>query len=216
MLSLDEWNVWYKAHTPADLRKPGWPRAPKLIEEIYNFEDALIVGGALITMINNADRVKAACLAQLVNVIGPIMTQTGGPAWRQTIFHPFAQASRHTRGEVLRTKVETGTYSAGAHSDLAYILCSVVHDRQTGAVTVLALNRHVTDEIELEVELRGFGKQNVTVATELHHRNLKAINSVDATDEVAPKKLSEVAIAGQVLHAKLKPLSWNVLVTSPE
>ena len=94
MLSLDEWNVWYKAHTPADLRKPGWPKAPPLIEEIYNFEDALIVGGALITLINNADRVKAACLAQLVNVIGPIMTETGGAAWRQTIFHPFAQASR--------------------------------------------------------------------------------------------------------------------------
>ena len=99
MLSLDEWNVWYKAHTPADLRKPGWPQAPPLIEEIYNFEDALIVGGALITMINNADRVKAACIAQLVNVIGPIMTETGGAAWRQTIFHPFAQASRYARGE---------------------------------------------------------------------------------------------------------------------
>ena len=91
MLSLDEWNVWY-AHAAADLRKPGWPKAPQLIEEVYNFEDALIVGGALITLINNADRVKAACLAQLVNVIGAIMTETGGPAWRQTIFHPFAQA----------------------------------------------------------------------------------------------------------------------------
>jgi alpha-N-arabinofuranosidase len=216
MLSLDEWNVWYKAHTPEDLRKPGWPKAPELIEEVYNFEDALIVGGALITMINNADRVKAACIAQLVNVIGPIMTQIGGPAWRQTIFHPFAQASRHVRGEVLRTKVETGTYSTATHSDLAYVLSSVIRDSQTGAVTILALNRHTTDEIELEVELRGFGgEQNVTVATELHHKNLKAINSTDATDEVAPKKLSEVAIAGQVLRAKLKPLSWNVIATSP-
>ena len=94
MLSLDEWNVWYKAHTPSDLRKPGWPQAPRLIEEVYNFEDALIVGGVLITLMNNADRVKAACLAQLVNVIGAIMTEPGGPAWRQTIFHPFSQAAR--------------------------------------------------------------------------------------------------------------------------
>jgi alpha-N-arabinofuranosidase len=215
MLSLDEWNVWYKAHTPEDLRKPGWPKAPKLIEEIYNFEDALIVGGALITMINNADRVKAACIAQLVNVIGPIMTQTGGPAWRQTIFHPFAQASRYAHGEVLRTKVDTGTYGTATRADLPFILSSVVHDSQTGAVTVLALNRHTADEIELEVELRGFDTaRKVTGATELHHKNLKATNSMDATDEVAPKKLSEVAIAGQVLRAKLKPLSWNVIATS--
>lgn len=114
MLSLDEWNVWYKAHTPADLKKPGWPKAPPLLEEIYNFEDALVVGGALIILINNADRVKAACLAQLVNVIGAIFTEAGGPAWRQTIFHPFAQASRHERGQVLRTKVQTGTSQRSA------------------------------------------------------------------------------------------------------
>jgi alpha-N-arabinofuranosidase len=216
MLSLDEWNVWYKAHTPADLRKPGWPKAPKLIEEMYNFEDALIVGGALITMINNADRVKAACIAQLVNVIGPIMTEGGGAAWRQTIFHPFAQASRYVHGEVLRTKVETGTFSTATHADLPFVLPSVVHDTQTGAVTILALNRHTTDEIELEVELRGFdAARTITVATELHHKDLKAINSVEATDEVAPTKLSDVAISKATVRAKLKPLSWNVIVTSP-
>jgi alpha-N-arabinofuranosidase len=157
MLSLDEWNVWYKAHTPDDLRKPGWPQAPKLIEEIYNFEDALIVGGALITMINNADRVKAACLAQLVNVIGPIMTETGGPAWRQAIFHPFAEASRFARGEVLRAKIECERFATERHEDLPYLLAAVVYDERRDSVTILALNRHETDELQLELELRGFG-----------------------------------------------------------
>src|SRR3546814_7892503 len=82
MLSLDEWNVWYRARSGEQLRGQGWPEAPPLLEEIYNMEDALVIGGALLTMINHADRVKAACLAQLVNVIAPIMTETGGPAWR--------------------------------------------------------------------------------------------------------------------------------------
>lgn len=215
MLSLDEWNVWYKAHTPEDLRKPGWPKAPPLIEEIYNFEDALIVGGALITMINNADRVKAACIAQLVNVIGPIMTQTGGPAWRQTIFHPFAQASRYANGEVLRTRVETGTYSTKTHPDLPYVLSSVIHDKGSGAVTILALNRHTTDDMQLEVVLRGLGANRaVAVASELHHQDLKAINSQTAPHEVSPKPRSDVAIAGETVRAKLKPLSWNVIVTT--
>ncbi|HKE92890.1 MAG TPA: alpha-N-arabinofuranosidase [Povalibacter sp.] len=213
-LSLDEWNVWYKAHTPADLRKPGWPQAPKLIEEIYNFEDALIVGGALITMINNADRVKAACLAQLVNVIGPIMTETGGAAWRQTIFHPFAQASRYGRGEVLRAKVDTPTFSTATHPDLPFILASVIHDPESGAVSVLALNRHTTDEIDLEIELRGLGARKVTAASELHHHDLKAINSRDKRDEVAPRDRSDIAITGETLRAKLKPLSWNVIATA--
>jgi alpha-N-arabinofuranosidase len=215
MLSLDEWNVWYKAHTPDDLRKPGWPKAPKLIEEVYNVEDALIVGGALITMINNADRVKAACIAQLVNVIGPIMTETAGPAWRQTIFHPFAQASRYAYGEVLRAKVECDTFSTDTHERAPSILCSVVCDSETGSVVVFVLNRNTSDELALEIELRGFeGGLGVTTATELHHKDLKAVNSMNAGDTVAPKELANLKLSNGRLRATLKPLSWNVIVAS--
>lgn len=215
MLSLDEWNVWYKAHSPSDLRKPGWPKAPPLLEEIYNFEDALVVGGALITLINNADRVKTACLAQLVNVIGAIFTETGGPAWRQTIFHPFAQASRHARGQVLRTKVQTGTFSTQTHKDVPLLLSSVIHDEESGTVTILALNRSTMDEMQLDVELRGLGDaRKVTIASELHHSDLKAVNSKSAPDAVSPKIRNDVSIAKGVVSARLKPLSWNVIVTT--
>ena len=216
MLSLDEWNVWYKAHTPADLRKPGWPEAPRLIEEIYNFEDALIVGGALITLINNADRVKAACLAQLVNVIGPIMTETGGSAWRQTIFHPFAQASRHARGDVLRAKVDTASYATASHPKVPYLLSSVLHDESTGAVTILALNRHPTEAMQLECELRALGvDRKVTIAEELQHADLKAINTSAAPSEVSPVALEDVTVIDGIVRATFKPLSWNVIVTLP-
>ena len=94
MLSFDEWNVWYRTRRNRQERvKPDWPVAPEILEEPYNMLDALTFGGACISLINHADRVKAACLAQLVNVIAPIMTETGGPAWRQTIFYPFADFS---------------------------------------------------------------------------------------------------------------------------
>src|SRR6202012_385925 len=126
MLSFDEWNVWYKARAINDLRKPGWPSAPRLIEEVYNAEDALIVGGALIALMNNADRVKTACLAQLVNVIGPIMTEPGGPAWRQPIFHPFALAARHGHGRVMRTTVDSPVYSAKSFPEIPYLYSAVV------------------------------------------------------------------------------------------
>src|SRR3546814_1149675 len=103
-------------------------------------EDALVIGGALLTMINHADRVKAACLAQLVNVIAPIMTETGGPAWRQTIFHPFAQASRHARGNALRLKVDTGTFAAGNQQAAPLPVTAVVHDPDTGERKSTRLN----------------------------------------------------------------------------
>lgn len=214
MLSLDEWNVWYKARTPEDISQPGWPEAPKLLEEVYNFEDALVVGGALITLMNHADRVKAACIAQLVNVIGPIMTETGGAAWRQTIFHPFAQAANLARGNVLRTLVETGTFSAGKYDAAPLLLCSIVHDPETGGLTVFALNRHQTEDMALEVDLRGFGSLALSGGYELKHADLKAVNTADQPNEVAPVDHPNCQI-GKELTATLKPLSWNVFTLAP-
>jgi len=206
MLSLDEWNVWYKAHTPEDLRKPGWPFAPPLIEEVYNFEDALIVGGVLITLMNNADRVKVACLAQLVNVIGAIMTERGGPAWRQTIFHPFSQASRFGHGKVLRAAINT------TGGDL---LATVLHDETNGRASIFALNRNPQDEIQLAVELRGLGARQLVFASQLHHGDLKARNTRSAPDNVSPEDHPDARVSGSVLNATLQPLSWNVFVTEP-
>ncbi|HEY2685938.1 MAG TPA: alpha-N-arabinofuranosidase [Steroidobacteraceae bacterium] len=212
MLSLDEWNVWYKAHTPADLRKPGWPVAPKLIEEVYNFEDALIVGGVLITLMNNADRVKAACLAQLVNVIGAIMTEPGGPAWRQTIFHPFAQASRLGVGNVLRTHVETDSYAVGNYPKVDYLLSSVLHDPKSGRIVVFALNRSTDSDMSLTVELPDPGARRLKSASELHHKDLKAENTKGSPHAVAPRNHESAELKGRMLNATLKRQSWNVFV----
>jgi alpha-N-arabinofuranosidase len=215
MLALDEWNVWYKAHTPADLRQPGWPKAPKLIEEVYNFEDALIVGGALITLMNNADRVKAACLAQLVNVIGAIMTERGGPAWRQTIFYPFAQASQFGRGNVLRTRTQTDSYAIATYSKLDYLLTSVLHDEKTGRCTLFALNRSSTGEMKLSVDLSGLGNRKLVSASELHHPDIRAANTRPSPNTIVPTKHLNSSLSATQLQANLQPLSWNVFVTEP-
>ena len=217
MLSFDEWNVWYKAHTIEHMRKPGWPEAPALLEEIYNMEDALIVGGALITLLNNADRVKCACLAQLVNVIGPIMTETGGPAWRQTIFHPFALAARYASGRVMRTVVDTESFATATMPEVPYLLACVTEDPATGTSTILALNRNMRESIDLEVELRGLGKTRELIeASDLCHPDLKATNTRAAPDTVVPNTNTDVVVEGERIRAKLKPGSWTIIVTRAE
>jgi alpha-N-arabinofuranosidase len=213
MLSLDEWNVWYKAHTPSDLRKPGWPVAPPLIEEVYNFEDALIVGGVLITLMNNAHRVKVACLAQLVNVIGAIKTEPGGAAWRQTIFHPFAQAARFAHGKVLRANVQTESYATAAYPKVDYLLCSVMHDEDKGRTAVFALNRSSSEPMRLTVDLPGRGACTLVAASELHHADLKAENTRAQPDAVRPVDHPACVLQGNQVQATLRPLSWNVFVT---
>jgi len=104
-LSFDEWNVWYRARD-AEAMNGHHQEAPHSLEEIYNLEDALLVGGLLNTLMRHADRVKIACLAQLVNVIAPIMTNSKG-LFRQTIFHPYSWALQYARGSVLDVLIES-------------------------------------------------------------------------------------------------------------
>ena len=217
MLSFDEWNVWYKAHRPQDLKQPGWPQAPALLEELYNFEDALVVGGALITLMNRADRVKTACLAQLVNVIGPIFTETGGPAWRQTIFHPIADCTRNGYGEVLKLKVETTMFATKAHGEVPHLLACAIFNPQTGQVSVFALNRSTDEEMEIALELRGLGDGlGVAESLELYDSDLKAVNTKDAPEAVSPAANATAEVKGSRFTATLKPQSWNVFSLKPQ
>jgi alpha-L-arabinofuranosidase len=223
MLSFDEWNVWYRTRRKrADRVREGWPVAPPILEEIYNMEDALAFGGACISLLNHADRVKTACLAQLVNVIAPIMTETGGPAWRQTIFFPFAQMSRFGRGRVLRAQVESETYDSTyfdprGTDDLTFAVPNVPYLKmsavagESGGLSLFLLNRDLTQEMQVSLDVRSFGRLAVGEALELRHDDLRATNTKDATERVKPVPLKGVTVKGGHIDVTLKPASWNVV-----
>ena len=228
MLSFDEWNVWYRTRRRrADRVKEGWPIGPPILEEIYSMEDALVFGGACISLLNHADRVKVACLAQLVNVIAPIMTETGGPAWRQTTFHPFAQMSRLGRGKVLRTRVESETYEATYYDprgtqdlyfpipETAYLKVAAVANEAEKGVSLFLLNRDLVEAIDVSIDARGFGRLTIAEAHELHHADLRATNSKEEPTKVAPSRLEDVAVDGGKVRVALKPASWNVIRFEP-
>ncbi len=154
-ISFDEWNVWYLENTMnADVS--GFPVAPPLAEDDYTLADAVVVGDLLVTLLRHADRVKAACLAQLVNVIAPIRTETGGRAWRQSTFHPFALTARHAQPLVLRTDVDGPRHATAAHGEVATVDAVATWD-EARAVTVIAVNRDVASAQPLRVELGALG-----------------------------------------------------------
>jgi alpha-N-arabinofuranosidase len=223
MLNFDEWNVWYRTRrNRADRVREGWPVAPPILEEIYTMEDALAFGGACISLLNHADRVRAACLAQLVNAIAPIMTETGGDAWRQTIFFPFAQMSRYGRGRVLRIQVESDTYESSYYDprgplELTFPIPAVPYLKmaavagEAGGLSLFMLNRDLQQEVEVSIAALGFGRLVVGEAHELRHDDLQATNSKDATGRVKPERLKDVTVTGEGLKAVLKPASWNLV-----
>lgn len=199
-LSFDEWNVWFHSNEQ-DKQIPKWTVAPPRLEDIYNLEDALVVGTLLITLMKNCDRVKIACLAQLVNVIAPIMTETGGRVWKQTIFYPYLHALKYGRGTVLDIETDCGSYSAGG-KDIPYIEAAAVYNEEEKEVTVFAVNRSQEDFCDLNIasELNLDLVQHITVTGD----DLKAVNSADE------EKISETSV-GLGAFPVLPKQSWNVL-----
>ncbi len=195
-LSVDEWNVWYQtANSHKRGAEVGFDVAPAIAEDTYTITDALVVGCLLITLLRHADRVRMACLAQLVNVIPPIRTLDDGPAWRQTTFFPFAHASRYGRGTVLRVEPQSERLEATAVAS-------------EDAVTLFAVNR---DDRSLPLEAVVRGVRGVLEHLVLADEDPNAANTAEQPDRVVPRQHAGTTIEGEALRATLPPRSWNVI-----
>ena len=216
-LSFDEWNVWYHSNEQdKEIWKQGkWNRALPLLEDIYNFEDALLAGSMLITFLRNADRVKIACLAQLVNVIAPIMTRNGGGCWAQTIFYPFMHASCYGRGTSLRALVNSPVYDCRDY-DAVPLIDSTAVMGDDGSVTVFCVNRDTAEDCELSIDLRTFDKLRFAEHIVLHHDDVKAVNTEEHPDNVAPAAGAPASVDGGRASVVVPALSWNVIRFVPE
>ncbi len=211
-LSFDEWNVWFHSNeTDADIMKNHpWGIAPPLLEDIYNFEDALVVGCLLITLLNHADRVKVACLAQLVNVIAPVMTVSGGNAWRQTIYYPFMHASLFGRGTALKTMTVSEKYDSHNFTGVPYLESAAVYNEEKQEITIFAVNRDLTEPMELICGLKSFGPSSILEHIVLQHEDLKAVNTGEG-ERVFPSKAGPGTVSNGELTVMLPKASWNVL-----
>ena len=210
-LSVDEWNVWYQHAAPSRPPRDSWPVAPSLLEDHYGVADAVVVGDLLMSLLRHSDRVHAASLAQLVNVIAPIMTEPGGRAWRQTTFHPFALTARHAVGEVLRVDVAAPEQATRKHGDVPVVDAVATHDPESGDVAVLVVNRSVGDAVDLAVDLRALPGRRLVAASTLANPDPYATASADDDARLAPRPNGTAVIEDGVLRVELPPVSWSIL-----
>ena len=206
-LSFDEWNVWYHSNNDPVER---WSFAPHQLEDIYNFEDALLVGLMLISLLRRADRVKIACLAQLVNVIAPIMTENGGGLFYQTIFYPFMHMSKYGRGTVLQTPIACGRHDTKEFTDVPDLDGIAVRSADGEQLTVFAVNRDFTEDYALNIRLLDMEGFVPAEHIELAGFDLKQTNGFTSAP-VRPQNAALPEMDGNTATARLRPLSWNVL-----
>jgi alpha-N-arabinofuranosidase len=208
-LSFDEWNVWYRQRS-GDAVDGHRKEAPHLLEEIYNLEDALLVGGLLITLLRNADRVKIACLAQLVNVIAPIMTNANG-LFRQTIFYPYGWALQYARGKVLNLLIESPTYDVPEMDAVSYIDAAATVNPDDGRTALFILNRDLSRARQIEVVWEDTPKTRVIVSQILTGNDLKAVNGFDAPERVKPQAFDRPATTNGRTRFEVPARSYTVI-----
>ena len=206
-LSFDEWNVWYHSNGAPVER---WSTAPNQLEDIYNFEDALLVGSLLITLLRHCDRVKVACLAQLVNVIAPIFTKTGGDAFRQTIFYPFREMSKYARGNAIKPLIDCPKYDCKEFTDVPYLEAVASYDEENGEVALFCVNRSLDESMQLDISLLGFDGYKVVGFESMDGYDIRQENTFGketVTMHSNPLPVED----GKSTVAELKPLSFNVI-----
>ncbi|MEE3233198.1 MAG: alpha-N-arabinofuranosidase [Candidatus Latescibacterota bacterium] len=209
MLAFDEWNVWFHSNSADEKNKP-WQVAPELLEDIYTMEDALVVGCMLISLIKHCDRVKIGCLAQLVNVIAPIFTKTGGGVVRQTTYYPFRDVSRWGRGIALDMKIVSPSYEDAEYGSVPFIEAVGVVDEKAGDLTVFAVNRDLKGVREWIVDSRDFSDYQPISHSFMRNDNLKACNVLGSPNDVITEEGSVPIFSGRELQLVLQPASWNV------
>ena len=208
-LSFDEWNVWYRARG-GEFANGHEHEAPHLLEEVYNLEDALLVGGILNTLMRNADRVKIACLAQLVNVIAPIMTNAKATL-RQTIFYPYSFALQFARGAVLNLLVESPTYEVPQLGQVPFLDAAGTLNPEDGKVSLFILNRDLNKAHAIEINWQERAPSQVLTSTTLTGSDLKAFNSFEASQRVIPQKFDKPSTAGGRTKFEVPARSYTVI-----
>jgi len=185
-LSFDEWNVWYRARE-GDHANGHWTRAPHLLEEVYNLEDAIVVAQYLTSFLRHADTVKVACIAQIVNVIAPILTRPDG-LLVQSIYHPFQLFSRYSVGNSLTPVIHGPCYQAGDRGEAPVLDAAASHDERSGTVAIFLVNRSQQAELTVDIEIADGKLGRVLDADIMGGGDVKAANTWENPNRVAPTR----------------------------
>jgi alpha-N-arabinofuranosidase len=216
-ISFDEWNVWYisRYHNVDRITDiESWPVAPRLLEDSYSVVDAVVVGNLLVSLLKHADRVTSASLAQLVNVIAPIMTEPGGATWRQTTFFPFAVTSRLAKGVALEVKLESDSYDTAVYGEVATVDAVATFDAETGATAIFLVNRSQDAPTTVTIDVSHLGDVSIAETHTLADDDIYAANTLADQDRVGLKPNDSASIVDGKLTIELPAVSWTAIALS--
>jgi len=209
-ISFDEWNVWYQKRFQG-VENLTFQKAPRLIEDEYTQEDAVVVGSLLMSLIKHSERVEVACMAQLANVIGPIRTEPGAAAWRQTTFYPFALTAANSEGTLMDLSIVCRSQDSELFADLEMADAVAILNTQGDEITLFLLSRELEDQAELEIDTASLGALSLIEALHLGGSELDQTNDAENPDRVQPRPLNGILVSHNKVLITLPPVSWSMV-----
>ncbi|MET0589657.1 MAG: alpha-L-arabinofuranosidase C-terminal domain-containing protein, partial [Naasia sp.] len=214
-ISVDEWNVWnitrFNEVDKEPLLTGGWLEHPPIIEDDYTVTDAVVVGSLLLAMLRRVDRVTMANQAQLVNVIAPIRTTADGPAWRQTTFHPFAQAARHATGDSLAIDISGDTVDGGELGEVSALDAAATVDGDS--MSVFLVNRSLDSDLTVTATVpAGWELSGDATVLSPGPDGDRLRTATSPETEIAPVPLDGISLVDGALTATLPAVSWSVVL----
>jgi alpha-N-arabinofuranosidase len=200
-LCFDEWNVWYKE---GNLDGKG-KFAPHLIEERYTMEDALVVAGFLNSFIRNADVVKIANIAQLVNVIAPIIT-VENDILVQSIYYPFKIISSNGKGISLNLKIDGPGYESKSYGYVDYIDASAILNQNH--LNIFLIGRNVEEQIKITIEIGDRSVAKIINCDIVHHNDPKMENTFSDPNAINIKHHQKTELMTNGVSLAVPPLSF--------
>ncbi|GAA3666656.1 alpha-N-arabinofuranosidase [Microbacterium marinilacus] len=206
-ISVDEWNVWRTTQFNQVDKEPlltgPWRFHPRIIEDEYTATDAVVVGSLVNALLRHADRVKIANQAQLVNVIAPIRSEEGGPAWKQSIFHPFAIAAAHAHGDVIALDVDAPVLATRSHGEVPSLDAAAT--RTDDGVELFLANLQAEHDVDVTLDVDGYVAFAATTVG-VPDGGDRLTTNTEASQPVQPRALAIVEGASSIT---LPALSWN-------
>jgi alpha-N-arabinofuranosidase len=208
-LSWDEWQVWYKG----DPMQGNWTEAPHLTEEMYNLEDALVVGQWLNVFLRKSHVLKIACVAQIVNVISWLHTR-GDDLLKQPSFYVFALMSNHARGQALDALVRAPRIATKKYGDVPVLDVSASYDPASGKEAIFIVNRSQTDSVLTDIAWQDGRTVTMGEAWQLAGSDPKALNTWENRNALTAQPITAPRVVDGKATIQLPPLSFTVLTGS--
>jgi alpha-N-arabinofuranosidase len=148
--------------------------------------------------------VKIANIAQIVNVIAPILTR-GDELLIQSIYYVFEMFSKRREGVALRTAVEGPTYTGSLNGEVPYVDSSAI--LAGDELKVFVTNRNPEQDSAVEIDVSDRTISRLGSAELLTGPDAKAANSLENPDVVRSVEFKDVEVKGGRARVQLAPLS---------